>query len=144
MDALELRLNRLEERRILRQALETLNPSQDVDFLHAARIICRMVCPDSVLQFYTIQRPGRSCFEKRILPLIHPNFYSVVLGCIMKKTKLDFEKAVTALSRHLAKCGDRRKSQEAIVQFNQQVCVSDTSGDTVSVEDSTTSSDNSD
>ena len=51
----------------------------------------------------------------------------------MKKTKLDFGKAVTALSRHLAKCGDRRMSKEAR-KFRESD--SDGSGDTVIIDQS--------
>jgi len=92
-----------------------LAPSRNVEPLHAARAVCRLLIPDEQLQFFTTQRISKDK-KKEILPNIHPNLFNVIIGQIIRKSGQDFDKALSGLSRHIAKCGDRKKSRSAAVR----------------------------
>lgn len=102
-----------------------------MESLHAARVICRILIPDSLLQYFTVQRASKkTSMKKRLLPVCYPNIYGVLVGQIIKKSGMDFDKAISSLSRHIAKCSDRRPSR-SLRQLEVEIAPQD--ADTCSV-----------
>ena len=97
LDAVEKKIQSNDERKKLRRVLTALNPSKGGDPIHAARVVCRTIIPDSVLQYFTVQRQSKSNTEKRILPQAYPNIFTTLLGTIIRKLDVDYDKAVSAL-----------------------------------------------
>lgn len=110
LDVLEERLKNIDEKSMLRKSLSAMSPSKKVDPLHAARVICRLVIPDRLLQFFTIQRISKDK-RKKLLPIVYPTIYATLVGQLIKKSGKDLNVAVAGLSRHIAKCSDRKISR---------------------------------
>lgn len=89
------------------------------DPLLIARTTCRVIAPDELFQFFTREQCARSNTSKRLFAEALPNIYRLTVGVIAMNSGENVEKCVSALGRHLSKCGDRKKSKELLEKTKQ-------------------------